>query len=80
MLVFLDRPVAFRPRPALYKQLVGTGVVVRGFTYLSADEAIRLAISEYLHVDCRLTQAKQWGRVRSHCGHGQQVELRGCWV
>lgn len=42
-------------------------------TYLSADEAIRLAISEYLHVDCRLTQAKQWGRVRSHCGHGQRT-------
>jgi hypothetical protein len=28
-------------------------------TYLSTEEAIKLAISEYLHVDCRLMQAKQ---------------------
>ena len=28
-------------------------------TYLSVEVAIRLAMSEYLHVDCRLMQAKQ---------------------
>lgn len=36
-------------------------------THLSADAAIRFAMSEYLHTDCRLMHARQWGLVRSHC-------------
>lgn len=28
-------------------------------THLSADDAIRFAMSEYLHVDCRLMHARQ---------------------
>lgn len=42
-------------------------------THFSAEDAIRFAISEYLHVDCRLMHARQWGRVRSHCVHAQQL-------
>lgn len=36
-------------------------------THPSADVAIRFARSEYLHTDCRLMHARQWGRLRSHC-------------
>ena len=65
-LVFLDRP-ALRPAPTLYTAVSKASACQEAMeTYLSAEEAIRLAISEYLHVDCRLMQARQWGRVRSH--------------
>jgi hypothetical protein len=44
-------------------------------THLSAEDAIKLAMSEYLHVDCRLIQARQCGRLRSHCAHSQHGTL-----
>jgi hypothetical protein len=42
-------------------------------THLSADDAIKFAILEYLHVDCRLMHARQSGRVRSHCAYSQPL-------
>jgi hypothetical protein len=40
-------------------------------THLSEEDAIKFAISEYLHVDCRLIHARQFGRLRSHCARSQ---------
>jgi hypothetical protein len=61
-LVFLDRPV-LRPVPILCKRLADACLVMQlkmaGATHLSADDAMRFAMSEYLQVDCRLIQAKQ---------------------
>ena len=41
--------------------------VFRAATHLSVDVAMMFAMLEYLHVDCRLMHARQWGLVRSHC-------------
>lgn len=71
---FLDRPV-LGAAPILcivlsnYKLLTSA----RHATHVPADDAIRLAISEYLHVDCRLTHAMQLGRLRSHCARIQRA-------
>jgi hypothetical protein len=62
VLVFLDRP-ELRAAPTLCTMLstasssLGDGHGVH--TYLSAEDAIRFAMSEYLHVDCRLMHARQ---------------------
>ena len=73
-LVFLER-AAVRPAPSL-RSVVSRCARPREEPwgrYLSVDDedAIKLAISEYLHVDCRLMHAKQCGRVRSHCPSSQ---------
>lgn len=62
MLIFLDRP-GLRAAPTLRTVLSSCLLVVddgrNGHAYLSDEDAIKFAISEYLHVDCRLMHARQ---------------------
>lgn len=62
LLCFLERPVC-RAAPILYDCLAParwvSGNAGTGATHLSTDVAIKLAISEYLHVDSRFMQATQ---------------------
>lgn len=62
VLVFLARP-GVAVAPILCEMLSSCLPNIddeRGMcTHLSAEDAIRFAISEYLHVDCRLMHAKQ---------------------
>lgn len=71
---FLPRP-GIRAAPILCKVLSSCGGG-QGPTHLSADEAIRLAMSEYLHGDCRLMHARHCGRLRSHCAPVQPAPRR----
>jgi hypothetical protein len=78
VLVFLHRP-GLRAAPTLWALLSSCLLVIddrRGrHAYLSDEDAIKFAICEYLHVDCRLMHARQWGRVRSHCRPSQQSRV-----
>jgi hypothetical protein len=47
--------------------------VFRAATHLSVDVAMMFAMLEYLHVDCRLRHARQWGLVRSHCARSAAI-------
>jgi hypothetical protein len=75
VLCFLDRPV-FRAAPILWGLLSNCmpnhDDDYCNHTHLSAEDAIRFAILEYLHVDCRLMHARQSGRLRSHCTRFQR--------
>jgi hypothetical protein len=62
VLAFLDRP-GLRTAPILWELLSSRVLVINDsrneYTYLSDEDAIKFAISEYLHVDCLLMHAKQ---------------------
>ena len=61
VLGFLDDRPVIRTAPALWKWLVLLDFEddAERATHLSAEDAIKFAISEYRHVDCRLMHARQ---------------------